>query len=346
MNKDEYLKKLKQRLNQLNIDGKEEIMNDFTNHFELGHQDGLSDDELIHSLGSIDEILESFEGLSKQTQDDIIVDGHAHKKEFVDKIKTLNISARHADTQLSESNDGRIHVDLYKEGKLLDRLSYTLTTYQEESEYFIKVLPLFPYKNSGHYELNVQVPSNLETILLSTSSGEIEGKNIKVNQLIVQSASGDIEIEKIHSQSLKFDVASSEINLNEVYGNLEIRCVSGEIQIKDSKGSTFSYKGVSGDLTIHGDYEHINLNHVSGDIRAEFKIIQQMNGSSTSGDLNLKIGNNDNLLVNSHSVSGECDISLNNKEIHIERNGSFQVGNPNCHIKLNTISGDINLDME
>lgn len=346
MNKDEYLKKLKQRLNQLNIDGKEEIMNDFTNHFELGHQDGLSDDELIQSLGSIDEILESFEGLNKQKNDDIIVDGHAHKKEFIDNIKTLDISARHADTQLSESIDGRIHVDLYKEGKLLDRLSHTLTTYQEESKYFIKVLPLFPYKNSGHYELNVQVPNNLETIILSTSSGEIESKNIKVNHLIVQSASGDIQIEKIHSQSLKFDVASSEINISEVYGDLEIQCVSGDIQIKDSKGININYKGVSGDLVVQGDYEHINLNQISGDISADFKIIQQMNVSSTSGDLNLKIENNDNLWVNSQSVSGDCDISLKNKEIHIERNGSFQVGKPICQIKLNTISGDINLDME
>ncbi len=346
MNKDEYLKKLKQRLNQLNIDGKEEIMNDFINHFELGHQDGLSDDELVQSLGSIDEILESFEGLNKKIHDNIIVDGHSHKKEFIDKIKTLDISARHADTQISESIDGRIHVDLYKEGKLLDRLSHTLTTYQEESKYYIKVLPIFPYKNSGHYELNVQVPNNLETIILSTSSGEVEAKSIKVNHLIVQSASGDIEIEKIHSQSLKFDVASSEINLHQVYGNLEILNVSGDIQIKDSKGTNLNYKGVSGDLAIQGDYEHINLNNVSGEIHAEFKLVQQMNVSSTSGDLNLKIENNDNLLVNSNSVSGDCDISLNNKEIHIERNGSFQIGNPDSRIILNTISGDIDLDME
>ena len=30
MNKDEYLKRLSQKLNELNIDGKEEILNDFT----------------------------------------------------------------------------------------------------------------------------------------------------------------------------------------------------------------------------------------------------------------------------------------------------------------------------
>jgi len=39
----------------LNIDGKEEIMNDFINHFELGHQDGLSDLH-IQRLELIDEI--------------------------------------------------------------------------------------------------------------------------------------------------------------------------------------------------------------------------------------------------------------------------------------------------
>jgi len=71
-----------------------------------------------------------------------------------------------------------------------------------------------------------------------------------------------------------------------------------------------------------------------------------MNVSSISRDLNLKKENNDNLLVNSISVNGNCDISLENKEIHIERNKSFQIGNPNCRIKLYTFSNDINLETE
>ena len=122
MNKDEYLRRLKNRLNDLNIDGKDEIYNDFTNHFEIGHQNGLSDEELIDNLGSIDEVLESYESLSRQEK--ITVDHHNQPKEFTNKITHVNVQARHANTTLKHSNDNGFHVDLYKDGKLPEKYQH------------------------------------------------------------------------------------------------------------------------------------------------------------------------------------------------------------------------------
>ncbi|MDP3443111.1 MAG: DUF1700 domain-containing protein, partial [Ignavibacteria bacterium] len=192
MTREEYMNELKQRINDLDIEGKEDIINDFNNHFELGHQDGISDEDLIETLGPIDEILESYEVLKKVQSDEIIVHNHPQKKEFTDKITKIDISARHANTTITESKDGRINVNLSSEGKFLERLSHVLTAYQEESVFLVKVLPIFPYKSEGRFELIIEIPNSLEALSISSSSGDIEAKNLNIDKFKIQSASGDI----------------------------------------------------------------------------------------------------------------------------------------------------------
>ena len=172
MTKEKYMNTLRDRLNQLNIEGREDILNDFEAHFTLGKQNGHSDEELMESLGSIEEILESYENHQSPNDEKILIDGHDQKKEFTNKITSIDISARHADTKITTSKDNGFHVDLYKEGKLLERLSHALIAYQEEDVFYVKVLPLFPHKSSGQYDLSIQVPHDLPNLILNTSSGD------------------------------------------------------------------------------------------------------------------------------------------------------------------------------
>ncbi len=325
MNKDEYLKVLRNKLSELNIDGKEEIMNDFTNHFEIGHQNGLNDDELMTSLGSIDEILESFESLSKQEK--ATVDQNNQAKEFTCKITRVIVQARHANTTLKHSVDGGFHVDLNKDGKLPERLNHTLIAYQEEETFIINVLPIFPYKSHGDYELMIQVPKNLDFIQLNSSSGDIHTGELIINQIEIHSASGDCHLNEIHTEQLKIEVASSDIHIHNLSGDCEIKSASGDVRISKSYG------------------KNLNYNNASGDINAEFKTVNQMNINTTSGDLNIRIDNTDNLKIETHSLSGDCDVYLNGKQLMTEPNKSITLGEPYTKIKLNTLSGDIHLDM-
>jgi hypothetical protein len=113
--------------------------------------------------------------------------------------------------------------------------------------------------------------------------------------------------------------------------NVEVEITSFGV-MSDNKVNVISHKA-------------INIK-VSGDIDAKFKLVKEMNIASTSGDINIKIDNKDDLQITSHSLSGECEVKLAGKEIHFEKNGSYQLGNAECKIKLNTVSGDIHLDME
>lgn len=345
MTKDTYMKTLRERLNQLNIEGREEILNDFETHFTLGKANGHSDDELMASLGSIEEILESYENLQSPNNEKIQVHGHEQKKEFTHKITTIDISARHADTKISTSSDGGFHVDLYKEGKLLERLSHTLIAYQEEATFYVKVLPLFPHKTSGQYDLKIQVPNGLPILLLNTSSGSGTLKHITVQEIRINSASGDFRLMDIISERVDIEVASSDFQLINVRGDMYIRSASGDFKIEQSNGENFDYQSASGDLSLNGDFETIHINNVSGDIDAQLKLIHQMNISNTSGDIHIKIENKDDLQISTSSLNGDCEVYQADKVL-LNKTGQVQIGEPNTMIKLKTISGDIRLDLE
>lgn len=51
MNKNEYLSKLKNALGNISTDAKDEIIYDFTEHFDVGLEQGKTEDEIAESLG-------------------------------------------------------------------------------------------------------------------------------------------------------------------------------------------------------------------------------------------------------------------------------------------------------
>jgi|GEM_PF-1458035 hypothetical protein len=345
MTKEKYMNTLRERLYQLNIEGRDEILNDFETHFTLGRQNGHSDEELMASLGSIEEILEAYEGIAKSNDETIRIDGHDQKKEYTNKITTLDISARHADTKIVTSKDGGFHVDLYKEGKLLERLSHTLIAYQEVDVFFVKVLPLFPHKSSGQYDLYIQVPNDLPILLLNTSSGNGTLEHIIVNEIRINSASGDFKLMDIKAERIDIEVASSDFQIRDVFTDMHIRSASGDFNIENSSGKAFHYQSASGDLKLVGDYEVIHIANVSGDINTELKTIQQMHVSNTSGDLKMKIENTSNFQITASSVNGDCEVFSAGEALMLKHLGTVQVGEPKTQIKLGTISGDIRLDL-
>ena len=346
MTKEKYMNTLRDRLNQLNIEGREDILNDFEAHFTLGKQNGHSDEELMASLGSIDEILESYESLNQSNIEKILIDGHDQKKEFTNKITTIDISARHADTKITTSKDNGFHVDLYKEGKLLERMSHALIAYQEEDVFYVKVLPLFPHKSSGQYDLSIQVPQYLPSLILNTSSGDGVLKKLTIQKIKINSAHGDFRLEEIEAESITIETASSDIRVKNTQGDMDLKSASGDALIENAIGCTFNYQSASGDLMLDGDYETIHLNNVSGDINAQLKTIKQMHVSNISADIHVKIENSNDLQISSSTLNGTCEAYQSGKDLMLKQLGQIQIGEPKTQIKLKTISGDIRLDLE
>ena len=56
MNKQEYMKKLQERLENFGKELQEEIMEDYRQHFAEGENEGKSEEEIIEELGNIEEM--------------------------------------------------------------------------------------------------------------------------------------------------------------------------------------------------------------------------------------------------------------------------------------------------
>ncbi|MGN8647177.1 DUF1700 domain-containing protein [Gracilibacillus sp. HCP3S3_G5_1] len=56
MNKKEFLNSLDARLNKLSYEERQEILQDFSEHFEMGKAEGKTEEDIAHSLGSPSQI--------------------------------------------------------------------------------------------------------------------------------------------------------------------------------------------------------------------------------------------------------------------------------------------------
>lgn len=64
MTREEYMEKLEKALDRFDDELKEDIINDYTEHFTIGLANGKSDEEVIEELGSIDELVDELDSLS------------------------------------------------------------------------------------------------------------------------------------------------------------------------------------------------------------------------------------------------------------------------------------------
>ena len=64
MSRQEYMKNLIEALSEFDEDIREEIINDYEDHFVNGAKSGKSEDEIANELGSIDELVSDLKALS------------------------------------------------------------------------------------------------------------------------------------------------------------------------------------------------------------------------------------------------------------------------------------------
>ena len=75
MNKQEYMKKLQERLESFGKELQEEIMEDYRQHFAEGENEGKSEEEIIEELGNIEEMIRELsedelpEGFAQRTRE-------------------------------------------------------------------------------------------------------------------------------------------------------------------------------------------------------------------------------------------------------------------------------------
>ncbi|HKM06195.1 MAG TPA: DUF4097 family beta strand repeat-containing protein [Sphaerochaeta sp.] len=209
----------------------------------------------------------------------------------------------------------------------------SLKVVKNGKELSIAVSPLsqgfLNFFNSQNTPLVITLPQAMfDQLEIKTTSGDILFmQDFTASKILISSVSGDVDM---------LNLSSSDA--------LTIKTISGDISGYSaiSKGQ-LSLASSSGDFEVDSlEGKNISLHTISGEIEGRVHILPQgsLEGSTTSGSLDLDLSKTQDMDIQATKVSGS--ILFNNQR----QEGSPAVtstGNKTTVVKLSTVSGDLDI---
>ncbi|MFV0394064.1 MAG: DUF4097 family beta strand repeat-containing protein [Coprobacillaceae bacterium] len=220
---------------------------------------------------------------------------------------------------------------------------------------------------SNHKYFEVYLPSSYQGSLdVETNSGDIESKmNLELSNCKIQASSGYIDLQKVKSENILLSTSSGDIDVKELEGKSEVKASSGYINMERAIGDINSSAN-SGDITLKNIIVNIEVETSSGYIDVEH-ITGNVTASAQSGDINLdKVEGMINLkttsgYIEAYGITGAGDITTSSGDIELRmttltNNLNLQTssGYIDCELpkdtsfafEANSNSGDIETDFE
>ena len=161
MTKQEYLRKLQERLESFGQELQEEILEDYRQHFAEGANQGKSEEEIIEELGNIEEMIRELseeelpEQFARRGLEPAVSEGKAEPKpeegaaenkepefpksySYAGNYKSVILEGKAANINVTRSEDDRIHVDYDAKGAG-SQLNYEYYQYEEDGAFYAGV---------------------------------------------------------------------------------------------------------------------------------------------------------------------------------------------------------------
>lgn len=183
----------------------------------------------------------------------------------------------------------------------------------EKDGAFIKVKVVMPHhmKSSWHEKgsnLVIHVPEKLRLDFHGVSTDVIVEGLIKSTE--VKTVSGNIKLDSL-SDLVEISSVSGDITSENLSGKINLSSVSGDIDDNKSAGR-ISLQAVSGHLKTRTLAKEVFVNTVSGNIDMDLGEVDELIISTVSGDVEGDLSLNTNGLIKMSSVSGDIDLGFTN----------------------------------
>lgn len=315
MNKREFLAALSDKLKSYPQQEVEKTLDYFKEIIEEKVEEGLSEEEAVLSLGSLDEMIREL-GMEAPKQSEW------EEKTFItaDKIEHIHVISSVDDVVFQESMDEYIHViTKEKEGHTYSiqvsgaalRIELKCRAKMKEKKAGLANIFKFLSYIKDKETLEIHLPEEkYRELKVETASGDIEIEGFVFEKLHLTSVSGDISVEAI-AEEILVNSTSGDVEMRQGRGNsLVVSNVSGDLNISDSRFKDTFLKGVSSDIEFTNfDGEEIRIKTVSGDIEGSVLSPKQFKAKTLSGDISLPKSEGDDLFF-AETVSGDVEIEL------------------------------------
>lgn len=253
MTKQEYMKKLQEKLERFGQELQEEILEDYRQHFAEGENQGKSQEEIIEELGNIEDMIRELseddlpEGFSQGTlepggrqengggelsgnyeEGERIVKDAEQKRSFAYSgyYKGIVLEGKSANLIVGRSEDDKIHVDYEVKG-VSNQLNYEYYQYEEDGTFYAGVRRRKGVKEEGDSdEKMVKVTLFGRTIISYgnignfNSSGQSITLTVKVPKgvpkLVMKAGSGNMHASDLELESFDGTSGSGNVVLDEL----------------------------------------------------------------------------------------------------------------------------------
>ena len=381
MNKIQYLRKLNDALYGIDLQARQEILDEFENHFNEGILNGQSEEEIAAELGDpekvaaelrnldrtsspADEFTQAASALAGMIRDTL--SAHADRYRSVEKQTPQEyegtceklVSAVQINGELSSVDIRIVPGDAltyhFREGINLFFLNKVIfETETSDNTFLINVL-------HGHGDLDLTIPPyvdrlelcltggdvtirdlNLLETAFSSKSGDIEMANVETETLTIRSLSTDADLRKVSSLQTSIEQASGDVEMQGCTGALNIKTLSGDIDISDHGGDAVVLDTKSGDIEIETTASRIEAYTLSGDVEIE-TVSDPVIIEAESKSGDIHIDIPDtDWCAQLKSVSGE--IKNKTHRPSFKEGNTMYIGEGKYNVSARSVSGDIRL---
>ena len=322
MTKQEYLRKLQERLESFGQELQEEILEDYRQHFAEGVNQGKSEEEIIEELGNIEEMIRELseeelpEQFARRGLEPAVSEGKAEPKpeekaaenkgmdfpksySYAGNYKAMILEGKVANINVTRSEDDRIHVDYDAKGAG-SQLNYEYYQYEEDGAFYAGVRRrrgVREDENAG--DTMVKVTLFGRTIISYGNVGSFggDGQSIVLNvrvqkgmpKLVTKVGSGNIHVSGLELETAENTSGSGNVTVEELaVDRLKSHTGSGNVFVRHTEFITGNLETGSGNIAaeaIRG--RDLRCGTGSGNIKGD-SAVAEYRITTGSGNIKLK----------------------------------------------------------
>ena len=301
MTRQEYMTELEKALEAYDDDLKKEIISDFDEHFIYGLKSGHTEEEIIASLGTIEEVIKNIDEPIKHKEEQktqSLVKSSALKKVLI------NTESVGVDIIIEKSMDDDVHYSFAQSNSYFNsnhnevNISKTI-----EGNDTLVINIEREYQNNKYFNffldgsLNIQIPDNIALLKINSKQGDIHVDDIHVQKIDITTISGDIDLDEIKAESIDVKTTNGDIQVTNCDGNLDCKTINGDLGVDNSQGGLIYFNTTNGDINANMTATQVMAKTVSGDVELELSgQLTKLFVETTSGDIEISL--DDNLTFN------------------------------------------------
>ena len=379
MTKNEYMEALKTALSAFDDDIKEEIVNDYEEHFVMGAANGKSEEEIVKELGDIDELVEELKSLSegegsknekagKSTEDfqktfDSMLKGFAG---FIGSV-VGNVTNNAGKFTESVANEAEAFAKEFAAGA---------EKFVDKSKSFAEEVAS-SYKNARGEEAKEEddVVCSCDGEPVESEEAECSSKcgsySENAKRVIIEADSAEVKIASSEAGRLDFDYKNEGTPNQQLAYKFEVREEGDTVRVicrKQVSKTTFFNLIPVPEITITAcipaGLDRLDVHVVSGDIEAKDIKVGTLMATTVSGDIkvdgagagnaslssmsgDIRMENTNTSVLSVKTVSGDVYFDGNVSNVSAgTTSGDFEIkANGMKALNVNTVSGDTAIEL-